>query len=70
MRYALDKKEWVLNLEVGTTTDTLERMVREIANGKLDGVILRTALNKSYIIKSVELTEGDEVAFIPPVQGG
>jgi molybdopterin converting factor small subunit len=27
-------------------------------------------LNKSYIIKSVELTEGDEVAFIPPVQGG
>ena len=70
VRYALDKKEWVLNLEVGTTTDTLERMVREIANGKLDGVILRTALNKSYIIKSVELTEGDEVSFIPPVQGG
>jgi len=70
VRYALDQKELVLNLEVGTTTDSLERMVRKIANGKLDGVILRTALNKSYIIKSIELTEGDEVAFIPPVQGG
>jgi len=33
-------------------------------------VSLRTAVNQKYIPDVVELKDGDEVAFIPPVQGG
>ena len=55
VRYALDQKKLVLDLEDGTTTESLEKIVREMANGKLDDIILRTAVNQSYTIKSIEL---------------
>jgi molybdopterin converting factor small subunit len=45
-------------------------LIREKANGKLDGVSLRIALNRNYVPDEFELQEGDEVVFIPPVQGG
>ena len=45
-------------------------MIREKGAGELDGVTLRTAVNKHYISEPVPLEDGDEVAFIPPVQGG
>lgn len=70
VRYALGQKELVLELEVGTTTETLEKIIREMAQRKLDGIILRTAVNQSYTLQSIELKDGDEVVFIPPVQGG
>jgi len=68
--YALDTDILLLELELGTTTDTLEKIIRDRAGGKLDGVSLRTAVNQKYIPDVVELKDGDEVAFIPPVQGG
>ena len=68
--YALDTDMLLLELELGTTTDTLEKIIRDRADGKLDGVTLRTAVNQQYIPDVVELKDGDEVAFIPPVQGG
>ena len=68
--YALDTDMLLLELELGTTTDTLEKIIRDRAGGKLDGVSLRTAVNQQYIPDVVELKDGDEVAFIPPVQGG
>ena len=68
--YALDTDMLLLELELGTTTDTLEKIISDIADGKLDGVSLRTAVNQQYIPDVVELKDGDEVAFIPPVQGG
>ena len=68
--YALDTDMLLLELELGTTTDTLEKIIRDRAGGKLDGVSLRTAVNQKYIPDVVELKDGDEVAFIPPVQGG
>ena len=68
--YALDTDILLLELELGTTTDILEKIIRDRAGGKLDGVSLRTAVNQKYIPDVVELTDGDEVAFIPPVQGG
>jgi molybdopterin converting factor small subunit len=33
-------------------------------------VSLRIALNQKYIPQETELKDRDEVAFIPPVQGG
>jgi molybdopterin converting factor small subunit len=55
---------------MGKTTSQLEQLIREKADGKLDGVSLRIAVNQKYSPDEIELKDGDEVAFIPPVQGG
>ena len=70
VKYALGKNEIILELENGVFTDDLEKIVRKKAKGKLNDVTLSTAVNKKYISKNTELKDGDEVAFIPPVQGG
>mgnify|MGYP001205699072 FL=1 len=70
VKYALGENEITYELKEGTFTHDLEKMVREKANGKLDGVTLSIAVNKKYISKSMELKDGDEIALIPPVQGG
>ena len=70
VRYVLEKDELSLELGPGKTTKDVEDLVREHANKKLDGVLFRTAVNRIYIKEPRELKDGDEVAFIPPVQGG
>ena len=70
VRYALGENEIYLDLENGLTTLDVERIIREKSNGKLDGVSLRIAVNQQYQTVETELKDGDEVAFIPPVQGG
>ena len=70
VRYALEKDELSLELGPGKDTKDVEDLVREHANKKLDGVLLRTAVTRVYIKEPQELKDGDEVAFIPPVQGG
>ena len=70
VKYALGENEIIFELENGASTDDLEKIVRKKAEGKLNDVALSTALNKKYISKNTELEDGDEVAFIPPVQGG
>ena len=70
VKYALGIDNLNLEFESGTSTFQLEKLIREKANGKLDGISLRVALNKKYIPDETELHDGDEVAFIPPVQGG
>tara|TARA_X000000950_G_scaffold26030_1_gene27985 strand:- start:1448 stop:1693 length:246 start_codon:yes stop_codon:yes gene_type:complete len=70
VKYALGINEITFELEDETSTDDLEKLVRKKAEGKLDDVTLSTAVNKKYISKNIELEDGDEVAFIPPVQGG
>ena len=70
VKYALRKNEIIFELENGVFTDDLEKIVRKKAKGKLNDVTLSTAVNKKYISKNTALEDGDEVAFIPPVQGG
>ena len=70
VKYALETDELKLELEVGTTTVELEKIIREKASGKLDQVSLRVAINQKYVPNETELKNGDEVVFIPPVQGG
>ena len=70
VKYALEKNELKLELKKGTTTKTLEKLIKKKAGGKLDGLSLRVAGNQKYISNGTELKDGDEVAFIPPVQGG
>ncbi|MCS5647460.1 MAG: MoaD/ThiS family protein [Candidatus Marinimicrobia bacterium] len=70
VKYAVGTSELALDMDPGSTTAGLETMIREKAAGALDGVTLRTAVNKHYVSEPVPLEDGDEVAFIPPVQGG
>ena len=70
VKYAVGTSELALDMDPGSTTADLETMIREKAAGELDGVTLRTAVNKHCVSEPVPLEDGDEVAFIPPVQGG
>ena len=70
VKYALGKESLELELKDGTTSDNLENHIRNMAEGKLDGIDLRIAINKKYSKSNKILIDGDEVAFIPPVQGG
>ena len=70
VKYALGKNEIIMDLENGSTTLDLEQMIREQGKDKLNGVSLRVAVNQKYVQDGIELKDGDEVAFIPPVQGG
>ncbi|MBA65631.1 MAG: hypothetical protein CMG55_07525 [Candidatus Marinimicrobia bacterium] len=70
VKYALGSNQLVFELEDGTSTDDLENIIRKKAEGKLDDVTLGIAINKKYIFNNTKLSDGDEIAFIPPVQGG
>ena len=70
VKYSLGVEELTFELEDGTDVSDLEKIVREKALGKLDGVTLRTAINRKYTSDNEILNDGDEIAFIPPVQGG
>ena len=70
VKYAFGKSEISYELKEGTTIKEFEKMVRKKAKGKLDDVSMSVAINKQYISKNAEIKDGDEVAFIPPVQGG
>lgn len=70
VKYAIEKDQLIIDLREGSDTSDIEEIIREKAKGRLDGVRLRTALNKVYITNPVAVKDGDEVAFIPPVQGG
>ena len=70
VKYALETDKITLELEAGTTTVELEKIIREKASGKLDQITLRVAINQKYVSDKTELKNGDEVVFIPPVQGG
>ena len=70
VKYSLGVDELTFELEDGTSVSDLEKIVREKALGKLEGVTLRTAINRKYISDNAILNDGDEIAFIPPVQGG
>lgn len=70
IKYVLGESKITLKVAPGTTTKEVEAQIRERAQGKLDEIPFRTAVNQTYCAQPVELEEGDEVAFIPPVQGG
>ena len=70
VKYALGVNQLSLDLKPGQTTEDVEEAVRKHAAGKLDGISLRAAVNRVYVQEPVAVEDGDEVALIPPVQGG
>ena len=60
----------LVQLDDNTTSIDLEKIIRERAGEKLNDVSLRIAINQKYQKEEIALQDGDEVVFIPPVQGG
>jgi len=70
VQYALGQTDLLVELEDGSKSSDLKKIIRIRAKGKLDDVSLRVAINQNYVTEDTQLKNGDEVAFIPPVQGG
>ena len=70
VKYALGVDVLTFEVEDNTTSIDLEKIIRERAGEKLNDVSLRIAINQKYQKEEIALQDGDEVVFIPPVQGG
>tara|TARA_B110000438_G_scaffold60948_1_gene61183 strand:- start:303 stop:548 length:246 start_codon:yes stop_codon:yes gene_type:complete len=70
VKYALGVDVLTFELNENTTSIDLEKIIRERAGEKLNDVSLRIAINLKYQKKEITLQDGDEIVFIPPVQGG
>ena len=70
VKYALDQSELVLELKNGSRSSNLKKIINNQINHFIYYISLRIAINQHYESEDTELKDGDEVAFIPPVQGG
>ena len=70
VKYALGIDVLTFEVDENTTSIDLEKIIRERAGEKLNDVSLRIAINQKYQKEEIALQDGDEVVFIPPVQGG
>ena len=70
VKYALGVDVLTFEVDKNTTSIDLEKIIRERAGEKLNDVSLRIAINQKYQKEEIALQDGDEVVFIPPVQGG
>ena len=70
VKYALGVDVLTFEVDDNTTSNDLEKIIRERAGEKLNNVSLRIAINQKYQKEEITLQDGDEIVFIPPVQGG
>ena len=70
VKYALGVDVLTFEVDENTTSIDLEKIIRERAGEKLNDISLRIAINQKYQKEEITLQDGDEVVFIPPVQGG
>lgn len=70
LRYALGKSEFELELTSESTLADVAQRVRELGGSSVDELPFRLALNQVFASDTAVLADGDEVALIPPVQGG
>ena len=70
LRDALGAESITIEVPPGATTAAIEARVRDMAPGRLADLPWRVALNQAFVEGEAPLADGDEVALIPPVQGG
>jgi molybdopterin converting factor small subunit len=70
VRQVLGQRSVELELPVGSTTEDLERVVRDRLGVDLAGMVFRVAVNQEFVDAATALSNGDEVSLIPPMQGG
>ena len=70
LKYALDTGSLELQLKPGATTEDVRGEIRARLPAGMAGMPLHIAVNQVYVREETTLHPGDEVALIPPVQGG
>ena len=70
LKYAFKMDELEIRFCQGDTTQDLESKVRQLGGQKIASIPFRIAVNHEFISEATELNESDEIALIPPVQGG
>ena len=70
VRNALGTDALALDLPVGATARTVEMTIRAMSPAELGGLPWRVAVNQEFTADDTPLRDGDEIALIPPVQGG
>ena len=70
IKYELGKEEITMEFENGATTDDVVKEIHQRGGEKIKSLPFRVAVNQEFISSSCTLSNNDEVAIIPPVQGG
>ena len=70
LKYALQKSELAIECHEGSDAGTLAAKIREMGGAAVADIPFRIAVNQNFVDETQVLQEGDEVALIPPVQGG
>lgn len=68
LREVIGEANSVVDIEEGTSVDSLWQLIVERKNIEFDNVMM--AVNMEYVKSEHQLKTGDEVAFFPPVTGG
>ncbi len=70
LRYAMGTSEFELELTSASTLADVAQQVRKLGGSAVDELPFRLALNQVFASSTTAVADGDEVALIPPVQGG
>ena len=70
LKAALETGSLTLELKPGATTEDIKSEIRSRLPVNMADMALHVAVNQVYVREVTALKQGDEVALIPPVQGG
>ncbi len=70
LKYVFEQDEIEIELGPAATTRDLEKKIRLMGGEQIATLPFRIALNQAFISEPQRITENDEIAIIPPVQGG
>lgn len=70
LKYRFAQDELVLEFAGKITSDDLQNRINALCAEKKIHIPYRMAVNKKFISDPVMIGEEDEIAVIPPVQGG
>jgi len=70
LRQHLGAAQIDLELDAGAKALDLEARVRKMLGPELEDMVFRVAVNQTFVDADHELADGDEVALLPPMQGG
>lgn len=70
LKYELGTRQLQMELPSTSTTGDVETEIRARLTSSSASIPIRIALNGKYITEPSSLQNDDEVALIPPVQGG
>ena len=69
-KYHFNREELDLEFESPVDSDQIQARINELCTQKKCHVTYRLAINQKFISKTTKVDENDEIAVIPPVQGG